>query len=102
MMYLRVSAQKPSTKWITVCYAISLSMGSKEKVLSNPKHCVVFKRESSSNAPVVSGVSGLFIGPALFLFYIIDNLEGLTLSNVSVKSNADTRKLQDDLHSLVS
>ena len=71
------------------------------------QQCVVVEGESSSNAPVVSGVpQGSVIGPALFLCYVDDIPEGLnstcrlfaddTISYLTVKSN------EDDLHALAS
>ena len=79
--------------------------------LTGRKQCVVVEGEQSKFVPVESGVpQGSVLGPCLFLFYINDIPDGLnstcrlfaddTIVYLTVKSDSDADKLQNDLNKL--
>ena len=79
--------------------------------LSHRTQVVVVDGEQSSRVPVTSGVpQGSVLGPCLFLFFINDLAEELhstvrlfaddTIAYLTVDSEGDARKLQEDLDNL--
>ena len=83
-----------------------------EQWLTNRRQRVVVDVEVSSWKPVLSGVpQGSVLGPILFLVYINDLEEGVTVKILKfaddtklfrkVKENGDTQNLQEDIDKLV-